>query len=215
MESRPFFINRVYWYHMENMSTEEAPGKEGKKGLFGFLPIIILILLLFSIFNNFITATVAFVGTQLPFDTPTQEVYIPGTGIGTSGTGETETYTFDAPTNDLLSGELGAISDRYAQTGGFEMIQLVVSILLIIAAIFLLYFFFKKSRRFPKLFIWFLIVQAAAAVAGTFKTLFILVGPSALASSAFWLPTALVALIVAAWVVSMKRSERIRLTFVN
>lgn len=200
---------------MENMSTEEAPGKKEKKGLFGFLPIIILVVLLFSIFSNFLTATAAFVGTQLPFDTPTREVNVPGLGIGTSGTGETETYTFDTSTDDLLLGELGAISDRYAKTDSFDVVQLVVSILLMIAAISLLYFFFKKSSRFPKLFIWFLIIQGIFSVASTFKLSFILLGPSALVSSAFWLPAALIALIVAAWVVSVRRSERIQLTFVN
>ena len=202
------------------MPTEEVQGEGGKKekkGLFGFLPIIILVVLVFSIFNNFLTATAAFVGTQLTFDTAstTTEVSIPGTGIGGSGTGETTTYSFDELTDSSLSQELSVLSDRYAKTDGFEMIQLVVSIFLIIAAIFLLYLFFKKSRRFPNLFIWFLIIQAVAAVAGTFKTLFVFVGLSALTSLAFWLPTALVGLIVAAWAVSVKRSERMRLTFVN
>ena len=207
------------------MPTEEAQGKGGKKekkGLFGFLPIIILLVLIFSILNNLSTMAVSFVGTQLTFDaaSTTTEVRIPGTVLGGSGTervetGETTTYTFDTSADDPLSEALGVLSDRQAKTDGFTVIQLIVSTLLLIAAVFLLFPFFKKSRRFPKLFIWFLIIQAMFGVLSTFKSLFILLGPSALASSAFWLPTALVALVVAAWVVSMKRSERIRLTFVN
>lgn len=202
------------------MPTEEMQserGKKEKKGLFGFLPIIILVVLVFSIFNNFLTATVAFVGTQLTFDaaSTTTEVRVPGIVLGGSGTGGTTTYSFDDLTDDPLSQQLSVLSERYAKTDGFEMLQLVVSIFLIIAAIFLLYFFFKKSRRFPKLFIWFLIIQAAFSVASTFKSFFVLLGLSALFDAVFWLPTALVALIVAAWIVSMKRSERMRLTFVN
>ena len=202
------------------MPTEEAQsegGKKEKKGLFGFLPIIILVVFIFSIISHLSTIMTSFVGTQLTFDTTssTTEVQIPGSVIGGSGTGETTTYSFDELADDPLSQELSVLSERYAKTDVFSWIQLVVSILLLLAIFFLLYLFFKKSRRFPKLFIWFLIIQAAAAVAGTFKTLFILAGLSAATSLAFWLPTALVALIVAAWVVSVKRSERIRLTFVN
>lgn len=164
--------------------------KKAKKGLSGFLPVIIAMFLVFSIYSNFITATSLFAVMHLTSEVAMDQV----------------------ATEGLL---LDVLSESREIQNNVSIVRIVISISLLIAASFLIYLFFKKRRQFPKIFIWFLVVSALHGVMNFVGPFLIILGTAALFDVVLLLPIVLVALVVMLWIISIKRSERIRLTFVN
>ena len=85
---------------------------------------------------------------------------------------------------------------------------ITLNIIILLAAIFLLVLFFKKSKKFPKLFLALLISHDVVMIALVF-----------LSASAFNFTniaeSTLRVLITVAWIISVKKSERVQATFVN